>query len=236
MKFFCCCLNYLSISHIILDEDAELDAQPKNHLESISEETKKLLLNKKETVEEYESSSDEDSDKNVKYPNTHIKVEHDTGKITMRSTSRTLSTSTVDNEENDNVVFLGDDKPISFPSMPQRKQGAKKGQQNDKKTQSKPSPKEEKENANGKQELKRGQRSKLKKIKEKYGDQDDEDKAIMMDYLKVRNSFILYNELNTNFTFVCLYNTFCYYLSSPVFGRQERAKESHEEGRRVGAN
>lgn len=112
-------------------------------------------------------------------------MEHDTGKIIMRSTSRTLSASTVDNEENDNVVFLGDDKPISFPSMPQRKQGAKKGQQNDKKSQGKPPPKEEKENSNGKQELKRGQRSKLKKIKEKYGDQDDEDKAIMMDYLKV---------------------------------------------------
>jgi hypothetical protein len=57
------------------------------------------------------------------------------------------------------------------------KKGGKPHQKN--KEQKKPAEKQ-KEN-----QLKRGQRSKLKKMKEKYRDQDEEDKEMMMSFLQV---------------------------------------------------
>jgi hypothetical protein len=132
-----------------------------------------------------ESDSDEDSQK---YPDTHIKVEHDTGKIIMRSNVRTTSCQSEeiekDDESNEHVFYLGDDKPITFPALPTKSQKVKKPIKNEPKEskQQKPKEKVEKPIANV---VKRGQHGKLKKIKEKYKDQDEEDKALVMGLLKV---------------------------------------------------
>lgn len=46
-------------------------------------------------------------------------------------------------------------------------------------------PEHNEENIANKQQMKRGQRSKLKKIKEKYKDQDDEERQLRMEILQV---------------------------------------------------
>lgn len=66
---------------------------------------------------------------------------------------------------------------MTFPSLP--KKGGKKPQKEVKK----------REEVKEKQGPKRGQKGKLKKIKEKYKDQDEEDRALMMEILKVGTKY-----------------------------------------------
>ncbi|XP_073950887.1 nuclear export mediator factor NEMF homolog Clbn [Choristoneura fumiferana] len=97
-----------------------------------------------------------------------IQIDHGTGEVIMKSKTRTMS----------EVSDRSDDKP-SFPALP-KKTGKK---QNSKEHKKDPKQEEKKEPT-----IKRGQRSKLKKIKEKYKDQDEEDRALMMDLLQSANT------------------------------------------------
>lgn len=94
------------------------------------------------------------------------------------------------------VVFLGDDQPVILNTGYQRK--VKKGNQkknSGKKVEIKEVKEEEPNKASNKPGgLKRGQKGKLKKMKEKYKDQDEEDKKLFMMVLQVRMIFeILFN-------------------------------------------
>lgn len=85
-------------------------------------------------------------------------------------------------------VFIEQDPPLSFPSLPKPK-NQKKAKNEKKETQSK---KEEKT----KDGLKRGQKSKLKKIKMKYKDQDEEDLQAHLEAMKVVVTiFLLWHRL-----------------------------------------
>ncbi|XP_035449227.2 ribosome quality control complex subunit NEMF homolog [Spodoptera frugiperda] len=130
------------------------------------QETEQREIEKEKESEKKEEDSDDDSDSSEEDAlDTHIKVDHGTGQVFVRSTSRTIS----------EMSDRSEDKMPSFPSLP-KKGGKKQPQKQQQKT------KEDKQEK--KEGMKRGQRSKLKKIKEKYKDQDDEDRAIMMELLQ----------------------------------------------------
>lgn len=173
------------------DEPSEKDdtKSPTDKLDTITEETTKidfeqsngptqLKVAEKNVVEEEldaedkqekqgEESAAESDDSDGTFPDTHIKVDHGTGQVIMESKTRTMS------EVSDN----SDDKPLSFPSLP--KKGGKKPQK-----QSRERKRNEEKQKEG---LKRGQRGKLKRIKERYGDQDEEERALAVELLKAAN-------------------------------------------------
>lgn len=171
------------LQKVFFSDDSEDETGEKAKLNPIAEES----LQKKSADENSDEDSDSDDSAKMKYPDTHIKVEHDTGKIIMQSNIRTsISISESAEAENENVIYLGDDKPVTIPMLPKKKNKSKKPNKNEQPIQSEPVKEKdkssEKQNSSG---VKRGQHSKLKKIKEKYKDQDDEDRAIFMETLKV---------------------------------------------------
>lgn len=96
--------------------------------------------------------------------------------------SQPLSNATV--EKSEEVVYLGDDRPITLkPSEISSKKGKPQPKENTKGAKEKPDNKETKQNEPN--VLKRGQKGRLKKMKEKYKDQDEEDRKILMEVLKV---------------------------------------------------
>ncbi|XP_026332857.1 nuclear export mediator factor NEMF [Hyposmocoma kahamanoa] len=111
-------------------------------------------------IEEESLSESEDSSSEF-FPDTHIKVDHGTGQVTMESKTRTIS----------EMSDRSDDIMPSFPSLP--KKGGKKPNKNEKKQEEKKEPLS-----------KRGQKGKMKKIKEKYKDQDEEDRLQRLELLK----------------------------------------------------
>lgn len=83
----------------------------------------------------------------------------------------------------DEVVYLGDNKPVPLKSAQNKDTSKNVGNKMlTKKEQSNDSDAQPKQNQTG---LKRGQRGKLKKIKEKYKDQDEEDRKLLMTVLQV---------------------------------------------------
>ncbi|CAH0728636.1 unnamed protein product, partial [Brenthis ino] len=132
----------------------------------IKEEIKENITEKEDKKEEGHSDSDSSDDGIL---DTHIKVDHGTGKVTIESKTRTMS----------EMSDKSEDRPLSFPALP--KKGNKKPQKEQIKKEQQPK-KEEKPG------LKRGQKSKMKKIKEKYKDQDEEDRAIIMELLQPNKS------------------------------------------------
>ncbi|CAG2064804.1 unnamed protein product [Timema podura] len=88
------------------------------------------------------------------------------------------------------VVFLGDDKPVIFKSenWQQKRPNKKKGYGENsaqKEQEDIPNDKTKEEKATL---MKRGQKSKLKKIKEKYKDQDEDERKLIMDILQSAGS------------------------------------------------
>ncbi|KAG6441996.1 nuclear export mediator factor NEMF homolog [Manduca sexta] len=136
-------------------EEIEKDVEDVGDVENEEEEG-----GQQGTKEDQDSASDSESSDDG-FPNTHVKVDHGTGKVILQS--RTMSESSPQDEE----------KMPTFPSLPNK--GKKPNKQQ---------PKEEKK----KEGLKRGQKSKLKKIKEKYKDQDEEDRALRMLLLQAPNT------------------------------------------------
>jgi hypothetical protein len=86
------------------------------------------------------------------------------------------------------VVFLGDDKPVrlkpSLPASHQKRTSSNKSRNN---SVQEGDDKEQKEQQTQQQQqhLKRGQKGKLKKIKEKYKYQDEEERKLRMEVLQV---------------------------------------------------
>ena len=109
--------------------------------------------------------------------------------MTLRTTSTSVLQLLGQSSEQE-VVFLGDDKPVSLkPSLPashQKRTSINKlynnsGQEGDDKGQKEKQAKQQQQQ----QHLKRGQRGKLKKIKEKYKYQDEEERKLRMEILQV---------------------------------------------------
>lgn len=88
----------------------------------------------------------------------------------------------------ENVVYLGDDKPVIINASTVEKLVKTKQKAQPKESTEKIEKNDNNEGDNKKGEqpaLKRGQKGKLKKIKEKYKDQDEEDRRLSMLVLQV---------------------------------------------------
>ncbi|XP_075982601.1 nuclear export mediator factor NEMF homolog Clbn isoform X2 [Anticarsia gemmatalis] len=159
--------------------DKEDDKSDTSKLKSITEENRtaveELHIEQKEPAtekndaEEKEQSDSENESDGDQFPDTHIKVDHGTGQVILQSQlSRTISESSDKTE----------DKLPTFPSLP-KKGGKKQPQKNEKKVKE-----ETKREEKSEKQMKRGHKGKLKKIRDKYGDQDEEDRAYMMEILQ----------------------------------------------------
>lgn len=116
---------------------------------------------------------------NLEFPDTEIKIKHITGnQVMLHATSASLLENQSQLEEQ--VVFLGDDKPVT---LTQREQKQIKTSKAHKKSVCDDEPNEEKELPK-QQQLKRGQKGKLKKIKDKYKYQDEEERKLRMEILQ----------------------------------------------------
>ncbi|XP_039446062.1 ribosome quality control complex subunit NEMF homolog [Culex pipiens pallens] len=170
---------------IQLEEEGEESEHEEKAGEDLPEKVEDLTIKEEEDPES--TSEDDDDDSGPKFPDTHIKVEHDTGKVSVQP-DPTLQRLT-SHPDPDSVVFLGDDKPFIITPAPPRKKQVQKSKQ---KAKNKEQAKEDAavragrrlEAAQKQGPLKRGQKAKLRKIKEKYGDQDEEERKLMMDILK----------------------------------------------------
>lgn len=143
-----------------------------------------------ENVKETESSkaeekSDEETDDEAgpSFPDTQIQIKHDFD----RQDSKLFDELVKSNVEN---TTIEDDQGLIISSQPTRikQQASKKTKQanrqqiKEKKGQQKPPP-QSSENKPG--QVKRGQKSKIKKIKEKYKDQDEDERQLRMSILQV---------------------------------------------------
>ncbi|XP_050305733.1 ribosome quality control complex subunit NEMF homolog [Anthonomus grandis grandis] len=149
----------------ILDESDEDDLN-RNEPQTTTEE-------KPEDTKEDSTDSEDDS----KFPDTQIKIQHFGG------TRQILTEPAIKEEqtrEDENVIYLGDDKPIVL--KPNENKGRSRGASESSYKSVKIVRKDEREQKQP--QAKRGQKNKLKKIKEKYKDQDEEERKIKIDLLK----------------------------------------------------
>ncbi|XP_052890262.1 ribosome quality control complex subunit NEMF homolog isoform X1 [Anopheles moucheti] len=188
------------------DRDDEQDAESSKAHGEIEEETKaeegtlpkkvaalsivkemEEETNSKDALEGQQQEHDEDQGL-PQFPDTHIKVEHDTGKVSVRP--HPILRRLTSEPDAESVIFLGDDKPyIIQPSAPRKKQISKSKQKAKDLKEKEQKAKEAhsaqvKEDQQKQGQLKRGQKAKMRKIKEKYKDQDDDDRKLIMEILK----------------------------------------------------
>lgn len=88
------------------------------------------------------------------------------------------------------INFTDEEKLLTFPSLPTQKDNKKGNKGNNRSIK-------KKEEVKQKETIKRGQKSKLKRIKEKYKDQDEEERAFKMELLQVSVLFLnIVNEIS----------------------------------------
>ncbi|XP_011872509.1 PREDICTED: nuclear export mediator factor NEMF homolog [Vollenhovia emeryi] len=164
------------------DSDEEETLENKDTLNPIQEEDQESESHttnsdaKKDTCEE-----DDEEDTKYQFPDTQIKIDLSGPKVKLHiDNNQPLIQSQKDTKEN--VVYLGDDKPVMINASVEKhtkvkqkaypKESTEKIEQTDK---------NESDNKKGEQPaLKRGKKGKLKKMKEKYKDQDEEDRRLSM--------------------------------------------------------
>lgn len=146
--------------------------------DSGSDEEQENLLNENASglkLSENDEHSDEKEDSD--FPDIQIKVEHDTGRIDIRHESMQDSVVTEEDKEETLIQAIPTRaKKVERKFKPQKK----KQQQKLAVVEPHPIP----EIKGNKNVSKRGQKGKLKKIKEKYRDQDEEDRLIAMEILQ----------------------------------------------------
>ncbi|XP_066142754.1 ribosome quality control complex subunit NEMF homolog [Euwallacea fornicatus] len=160
-----------------INKDGEID---KKNIENLTDKNIVESGNIEEKTDgavQEESSSGSEDEENSRFPDTHIKIQHSGG------TKQILTEPVVKDQkqqDEDNIIFLGDDKPVILkPNQTKaRSRGVSESSNKDR------SNKSQKNEPVKQSQAKRGQKSKLKKIKEKYKDQDEEDRRLRMDVLQ----------------------------------------------------
>ncbi|KAK7790282.1 hypothetical protein R5R35_003862 [Gryllus longicercus] len=171
-----------------------------------SNSQKDSLRESREQSPDVESvSAEEDSshdavkeEKEVEFPDVELKIQH-TGTAVTLEVPTTPILLAKEEPEGDQVVFLGDDKPVLLRSNAGQQSKNKGSSRKQNKSDSKAVEHENEMNKRNQgkheqpqqqqqQQLKRGQKGKLKKMKEKYKNQDDEDRELMMKILKPEGS------------------------------------------------
>lgn len=141
--------------------------------------------NEEENADAEHNSDDDKSSQEVQFPDTHIKIDHKTDANPVIPTLEKLISVTKDKDDDDDQAYIIHAPP---PKLKQNKQ-----KKNDKEARKGKKPQRNVEqndegNLTKSNQPKRGQKSKLKKIKEKYGDQDEDEKRIRMAILKSAGS------------------------------------------------
>lgn len=117
------------------------------------------------------------------FPNTEVKVEHDTGRITVKSqlSSENQETESVQQQQvnEDEEVALIEAGPSRKKTQTSKKRRDAKGR-SDKTEVEKPQESSAEPEPITSSKPKRGQKGKLKKMKQKYKDQDEEERKIRM--------------------------------------------------------
>jgi len=138
-----------------------------------------------QNVTEKNDSSSESDDDGPKFPDTHIKIQHSDGSKINITAEPVIKMDNEDNKEK--VVFLGDGIPIALHPNQNLKGKDKKNRPPQQRKDSLKVLEQKDENIKQGQ-AKRGQKSKLKKIKEKYKDQDEEERKLRMEILQSSGS------------------------------------------------
>ncbi|XP_014480395.1 PREDICTED: nuclear export mediator factor NEMF homolog [Dinoponera quadriceps] len=174
------------------DSDEDENVEDKNTLNPIQEEDHLesescgIATDNNDVVkDECDDEEEKEEDTKCQFPDTQIKIDLSGPKVKLHiDDNQPLITTQKDMEES--VVYLGDDKPVTI-NMSVKEKRAKTKQKAQPKEPKEPKEKIEKsdktESDNKKEEqpvLKRGQKGKLKKMKEKYKDQDEEDRRLSM--------------------------------------------------------
>ncbi|XP_055850255.1 ribosome quality control complex subunit NEMF homolog [Episyrphus balteatus] len=163
-------------------EDVEIELEA-----SDNEDSKKNEEEEKHSAE----NTDNEDDNGITFPDTEVKIEHDTGKVIIRHDSRVEPTPTTAIE----IIKASskedeDDKPYIIPAVAPRKKQQQNAKKRKEEKQNQQQQKQQQQQVNNQKEdnqsnqMKRGQRGKLKKIKSKYRDQDDEERQLRMNILK----------------------------------------------------
>ncbi|KAG8228130.1 hypothetical protein J437_LFUL000132 [Ladona fulva] len=185
------------------DQEIELEDSEDEEVEKKSNDQNESTLKEDEAEDDANKNdvSDDDSedDKMPKFPDTQIKLEHQHGQLSVVAESASILKNPKSTED-DSVIYLGDNKPVKIKPADNNKKrqqkkeveknkGQAKGhkQKGDKKKGAEADSDTENETKN-EQQVKRGQRGKLKKIKEKYKDQDEEERKLRMEILQSAGS------------------------------------------------
>lgn len=182
--------------------EEEQEHQAESQLKSLSLENENL-----EDIAEVEVElEDDDADGDVEnkleatlkednvFPDTQIKIEHDTGRISVKNKAIASNENTTESKHStndDNLLANADyEESTIIPAAPPRKKqqqnSKKRKEEKDRKSQQlqKQQSADDTQNKNNSQVVKRGQKGKLKKIKAKYKDQDEEERQLRMQILK----------------------------------------------------
>ncbi|XP_065078533.1 ribosome quality control complex subunit NEMF homolog [Ochlerotatus camptorhynchus] len=181
------------------DSDHDEKGEPENPgaTEEIQAQVESITLKEEEQSAESDSESDESD--GPKFPDTHVKVEHDTGKVSVQPAPVPVLQRVTSKPEAENVISFGDNQPfIITPAPPRMKQIQKSKQKAKDKERAREAQevasRNQKEEPQRQGHLKRGQKAKMRKIKEKYKDQDEEERKMMMEILKSAGNKINQNQ------------------------------------------
>lgn len=167
-------------SESIIEIDKEIELEGNSDDDECLENTEQLDTIKEEVYiesdtlpKESENKDDSASEGDTDFPDVKIKIDYSTLRVELHDENNHLDKK---NEEEE-ISYLGDKRAMVINSNK-----GKTTQLNQKLLPNKPSGKEGKQGEQN--QLKRGQKSRLKKIKEKYKDQDEEDRHLAMEVLQ----------------------------------------------------
>ncbi|KAM7360796.1 nuclear export mediator factor NEMF homolog Clbn [Cochliomyia hominivorax] len=167
-------LKSFSLEGEHLEDIAEVELEEENEGNDSNEENK-CYETMKET-EKFEEQIDEE------FPDTQVKVEHDIGRISLENKhTGILDYNLLTNieEEESTIIPAPPRKKLQQNSKKRKEEKDRKSQQTQKLQHA-----DDSQNKHNSQVVKRGQKGKLKKIKSKYKDQDDEERQLRMQILK----------------------------------------------------
>ncbi|CAH0550689.1 unnamed protein product [Brassicogethes aeneus] len=161
-------------------DEVEVDIIDESDEDKEAEKGEDLKEKKEETNKDNDSFTE--SEEESKFPDTQIKIQRFPGTKVNIVTDPVIKEE--EHEDQENIIYLGDDKPIVLKPTLRAQNSRSRGVSESSLKQFKPQEKLTKEDNTKQQQSKRGQKSKLKKIKEKYKDQDEEERKLRMDILQ----------------------------------------------------
>lgn len=163
------------------ESDEDENQEDKDTLDPIEEEDQEKseshVMDSSVKKDAYEEDDEEDT--KYQFPDTQIKIDLSGPKVKLHVDNNQPLINKSQEDTKESVVYLGDDKPVMINASTMDKHTKAKQRIHPKE----PTEKDNKNENNKKGEqpaLKRGQKGKLKKMKEKYKDQDEEDRRLSM--------------------------------------------------------